>query len=358
MKALIAMSGGVDSSVAACLMQEQGYECFGVNMKLFRNEEIGLSEEHTCCSLADAEDARSVAYRLHIPFYVFQFSERFRECVIEPFVRAYENGETPNPCIDCNRYLKFDLLFRRAKELGADYLVTGHYARLERDSSSGRVLLKKAVDRTKDQSYVLYAMTQEQLCHTLFPLGELTKTEVRRIASEHGFVTAQKHDSQDLCFAAGGEYADFIERYTQKKYPPGDILDEKGNVLGQHEGIIRYTLGQRRGLHIAAGEPLYVSAIDCTGNTVTLSPNSSLFTDTLTVRQMNMISVPCLTEPMRLRVKIRYRQPEQWATVMQTGEDELQIRFDTPQRAVTRGQAAVLYDDDVVVGGGTIRETR
>lgn len=353
-RALIAMSGGVDSSVAACLMKEQGYDCMGVTMKLFHNEEIGVSREHTCCSLEDVEDARSVARQLNIPYYVFNFSDRFKECVVDKFVRAYETGSTPNPCIDCNRYLKFDKLFQRAKELHYDYVVTGHYARIGYDENTGRYLLKKSLNLEKDQSYVLFNMTQEQLAHTMFPLGEMTKPEVRAIAQAHDFINAKKHDSQDICFVVNGKYADFIESYTEKVYPQGDFLDQSGKVIGTHKGIIHYTIGQRRGLNVSAGVPLYVSDIDPERNTVTLGPNSSLFTRTLIAKDLNLISVPSLEGPVRLKAKVRYRHPEQWATVTQLDEDTLRVEFDEPQRAVTRGQAVVLYDGDTVVGGGTI----
>ena len=353
-RALIAMSGGGDSSVAACLMKEQGYDCMGVTMKLFHNEEIGVSREHTCCSLEDVEDARSVARQLNIPYYVFNFSDRFKECGVDKFVQAYETGSTPNPCIDCNRYLKFDKLFQRAKELHYDYVVTGHYARIGYDENTGRYLLKKSLNLEKDQSYVLFNMTQEQLAHTMFPLGEMTKPEVRAIAQAHDFINAKKHDSQDICFVVNGKYADFIESYTEKVYPQGDFLDQSGKVIGTHKGIIHYTIGQRRGLNVSAGVPLYVSDIDPERNTVTLGPNSSLFTRTLIAKDLNLISVPSLEGPVRLKAKVRYRHPEQWATVTQLDEDTLRVEFDEPQRAVTRGQAVVLYDGDTVVGGGTI----
>lgn len=354
-KALIAMSGGVDSSVAACLMKEQGYDCIGVTMKLFQNEDTGIPRGHTCCSLDDVEDARSVAYRLAIPYYVFNFSDRFRECVIDKFIGAYENGATPNPCVDCNRYLKFDKLFHRAKELDYHYVVTGHYARIGYDAGSGRYLLKKALDEAKDQSYFLYAMTQEQLEHTCFPVGELTKPEVRKIAEEHGFLNAQKHDSQDICFVTDGRYTDFIERYTQKRYPEGDFIDCRGNVLGRHKGIIHYTVGQRRGLDVASNVPLYVRGIDPVRNVVILGQERELYTRTVIARDINMISVPSLDGPVRARAKVRYRHPEQWATVTQPDGDTLRIEFDEPQRAVTKGQAVVLYDGDLVLGGGTIQ---
>ncbi len=354
-KALIAMSGGVDSSVAACLMKEQGYSCIGATMKLFYNEEIGLSREHTCCSLADVEDARSVADQLDIPYYVFNFSDKFRECVIDRFVEAYETGRTPNPCIDCNRYLKFDKLFQRMKELDYDYVVTGHYARIEYDKDSGRYLLKKALDTAKDQSYVLYTMTQEQLGYTLFPLGDLTKPEVRRIAETHGFINAKKHDSQDICFVTNGKYTDFIQQYTKKQYPEGDFVDREGKVLGKHKGIIHYTIGQRKGLQVSAMAPLYVCDINPEHNCVLLGKKDSLYTQTLIAKDINLISVPFLKEPKRVKAKVRYRQPEQRATVTQLDKNTLEVCFDKPQRAITKGQAVVLYDGDIVLGGGTIQ---
>jgi tRNA-specific 2-thiouridylase len=356
-KAIIAMSGGVDSSVAAYLMKEKGYECIGVTMKLFHNEDVGVSRAHTCCSLDDVEDARSVAYALGMQYYVFNFSERFREEVLEKFVTSYENGCTPNPCIDCNRYLKFEKLFQRAKELDYDYVVTGHYAQIAYDEASGRYLLKKAVDDTKDQSYVLYSLTQEQLAHVQFPLGGMRKTEAREIAEEQGFINARKHDSQDICFVQNGSYADFIENYREKHYPEGDFVDKDGNVLGTHKGIIRYTVGQRKGLGISLKEPMYVMGVDPVKNTVKLGRNEDLFTTTLTATDVNLISVARITEPMRVKAKVRYRHQEQWATVTQMDEDTIQVVFDEPQRAITAGQAVVLYDGDIVVGGATITST-
>lgn len=348
------MSGGVDSSVAAYLMKQKGYECIGVTMKLFANDDVGVSREHSCCSLDDVEDARSVAFSLGIPYYVFNFADRFREDVIDGFIDAYENGRTPNPCIDCNRYLKFEKLFHRAKELSYDYVVTGHYARIDYDGHTGRYLLKKAVDETKDQSYVLYAMTQEQLTHVQFPLGGMRKTEAREIAASQGFINAKKHDSQDICFVQNGKYSDFIEQFTGKNYPEGNFVDLDGNILGRHKGIIRYTVGQRKGLGIAFSRPLYVVKVDPVRNEVVLGDNEDLFTTTLTAKDINLISVASITEPMRVKAKVRYRHKEQWATVVQTDEDTIKVVFDEPQRAITAGQAVVLYDGDVVVGGGTI----
>ena len=353
-KALIAMSGGVDSSVAAFLMKEQGYECIGATMKLYQNDDIVINKEHTCCSLDDVEDARAVAHSMGMDHYVMNFKEHFKEQVMDKFVHCYECGITPNPCIDCNRYLKFEYLYQRAQELGMDYVVTGHYAQIVQDETTGRYLLKKAVDASKDQSYVLYSLTQDQLAHTQFPLGGMPKSETRAIAEAHGFVNAKKHDSQDICFVQNGSYADFIEQYTGKTYPPGDFVDTDGNVLGQHRGVIRYTIGQRKGLGLALPAPLYVKSVDIEKNTVTLSPESELFKKELTASGINLISVAEIKEPMHIKAKVRYRQPEQWATVMQTGPDSLKVVFDEPQRAITCGQSVVLYDGDRVLGGGTI----
>ncbi len=353
-RALIAMSGGVDSAVAAFLMKEAGYDCIGATMKLFANEDAGLPREHRCCSLDDVEDARSVAFSLGMPHYVFNFADRFREDVIDSFINAYENGRTPNPCIDCNRYLKFKKLFQRANELSCDYVVTGHYARIERDENTGRFLLKKGLDDTKDQSYVLYSLTQEQLAHVQFPLGSLQKTEARRIAESHGFINANKHDSQDICFVKTGKYSDFIESYTGKHYPEGDFIDREGHVLGRHKGIIRYTIGQRKGLGIAFSQPLYVTGVNPTDNTVMLGTNEDLFSAELTAKDINLISTERLDVPIRVKAKVRYRHTEQWATAEQVDDDTLRVVFDEPQRAITAGQAVVLYDGDMVVGGGTI----
>lgn len=353
MKALIAMSGGVDSSVAALLIKENGYEAIGATMKLYDNEDIGESREKTCCSLDDIEDARAVCHRLSIPYYVFNFRDSFGEEVIERFISAYENGSTPNPCIDCNRYMKFDKLMRRMYELEMDYVVTGHYARIEFNESTKRFELKKAIDDTKDQSYVLWSLTQEQLSHTLFPLGSLRKDEVRRIAEEHGFVNAKKRDSQDICFVPNGKYAEFIESYTGKRYDEGDFVDKNGNVLGRHKGIIRYTIGQRKGLGLALPAPMYVCEKDIENNKVVLGYNDDLFSRELEADSINLISVEKIDGKMKVNAKVRYNQKEQPATAEQIG-DRLKVVFDEPQRAICKGQSVVLYDGDTVVGGGII----
>ena len=355
-KALIAMSGGVDSSVAAFLMKQAGFACTGVTMRLYNNEMIGEERESTCCSLDDVEDARSVARRLGMPFYVFNFTDDFHEKVIAKFIHCYECGTTPNPCIDCNRYLKFDHLMRRGMELGCEYVVTGHYARIRRDEETGRHLLYKAVDLSKDQSYVLYSLTQEQLAHTAFPLGEMTKVETRAIAEEQGFINAHKHDSQDICFVPDGDYVAFMERYTGKQYEPGDFLDLDGNVVGRHKGAVGYTLGQRKGLGLAMGAPVYVCAKDMKKNTVTVGPNEALFSNTLRANDWNWFPFPALTEPLHITAKARYNQPPQPATVYPEENGFARVEFDEPQRALTPGQAVVLYDGDMVVGGGTITE--
>ena len=344
-RALIAMSGGVDSAAAAILMREAGYECIGATMKLIAN---GGGK---CCSLEDINDARAAAWKLGIPHYVLNYTEDFTRHVIEPFIASYEKGETPNPCIECNRYLKFSLLLRRARELEAGTLVTGHYAQIEK--SGERWLLKKGIDPNKDQSYVLYMMDQDALASTAFPLGTLNKAAVRELAAARGLGNAEKEESQDICFVDHGDYADFIESYTGKPSPAGDIVDTGGNVLGRHRGLIRYTLGQRRGLGVAYNTPIYAAAKNVETNTLVAGDESSLYSKSFIARRVNLIACETLS-PQRLRVKTRYLQKEQWARVEQTGPDTIQVVFEQPQRAVTPGQAAVLYDGDIVVGGGTI----
>ena len=322
-RALIAMSGGVDSSVAAWLMQQAGYDCTGITMRLTRNETLGQSGFHTCCSEKDIEDAAEVAFAMDIPYEVLDFTADFREQIIEKFVRVYEAGGTPNPCIDCNKYMKF------------------------------RHLLDWARAHGKDQSYVLYNLTQEQLAHIRLPLGGLHKTEVREIAEQHKFVNARKHDSQDICFVPDGDYARFMEDFTGKRYPAGDFLDENGRVVGTHNGAVRYTIGQRKGLGLAMGAPVYVCGKDMQANTVTVGPEEILFDRIVYADEVNWIAIPELTGPLRVTARTRYHQVEQAATVY-PAECGFRLEFDQPQRAPTPGQAVVLYQGDTVLGGGTI----
>lgn len=354
-KAMIAMSGGVDSSVSAALMLEAGYDCIGVTMKLYSKPDyIDDVTGKTCCSLDDVEDARAVAQKLGISYYVFNFQEDFSKQVIDRFIDTYEKGGTPNPCIECNRYLKFDRLYNRAKTLGCDKIVTGHYACIEK-RDDGRYLLKKARNAAKDQSYVLYFLTQEQLAHICFPLGKYeSKDEIRSIADKYGFVNAHKGDSQDICFVPDGDYVSFIENYTGKCYPCGNYCDRAGNILGQHKGVIGYTIGQRKGLGIALGKPMYVCGKCVDTNTVYLGENEDLFSTELTASNINLIPFDKIDGNMRLWAKIRYNQKEQPCTVTQIDENTIKITFDQPQRAITKGQAVVLYDGDIVVGGGEI----
>lgn len=353
-RVFLGMSGGVDSSVAALLLQREGYEVSGVNLRLLHNEDLGLGREKACCSLADAEDARAVAARLGIPFYVFDFSQVFRDTVIAEFISEYEAGRTPNPCATCNRSVKFGALLQRALALHGEYLATGHYARVARNGETGRWLLKRGLDRSKDQSYFLYMLTQEQLRRTLFPLGALHKAEVRAIAEENGLVNAKKRDSQDICFAPGGDYVSFIRQTTGLPSPGGDFVDQEGRVLGRHKGFVRYTRGQHKGLGLSIEPPLYVLDKDPVTLAIRLGPDAALWSQTLTAENMNWISVPELTAPMRVTAKTRYSQTEAAATAEPLENGGMRLTFDEPQRAVTPGQAVVLYDGETVVGGGTI----
>ena len=351
--ALIAMSGGVDSSVAAKCMLDQGYSCIGCTMRLYENDMIGLDLLATCCSKKDTDDARSVCERLGIPYHIFHYETEFQEKVIEPFVQAYERCETPNPCIDCNRCMKFAALFDKAVALGCRKIVTGHYARIE--ERDGHFYLKKAVDPAKDQSYVLYQLTEEQLTRIAFPLGEYTKEQVRRIAEEQGFRNAEKKESQDICFVPDGDYAGMICRYRNHDYPEGDIVDSAGNVLGRHRGLIHYTIGQRRGLGVPADRRIYVTRLDPEKNQVVLSDEADLFHKEVRLRDFHWITGEIPGSEIRCKAKIRYRHREQPATLIPGPEGgTATLIFDEPQRAATPGQSAVFYDGEYVLGGGII----
>lgn len=355
-KIMTAMSGGVDSSVAALLFKQGGHTVSGVTMKLFNNTDIGITDKSkACCTLDDAEDARNVCYKINIPHYVFNFADTFKEQVIERFINGYKKGETPNPCIDCNRYVKFAALLTKIKTLEYDYIATGHYAIVQYNAESGRYLLKKAKDSVKDQSYVLYAATQEQLAATLFPLGMFTKSEIREIARENGLVTAAKSESQDICFVTSDRYSKFIENYTGERMRAGDFIDTHGNVIGKHNGVINFTIGQRKGIGMGFGKPMYVCKKDIEANSVTLGDEKELYSKTLIAGNVNFIAVDKLASPIKAMARTRYNGKEQPATIHQTSENEVFVEFDTPQRAVTSGQAVVFYDGDIVIGGATIK---
>lgn len=354
-KVMVAMSGGVDSSVAAVLLRDQGYDICGATLKLFSNEDVLTScRTRTCCSLEDVEDARSVCYKLGIEHFVFNFGDTFKEEVIKKFANSYEVGNTPNPCIDCNRYIKFSKLIQRAILMEKDYIATGHYAQIQFDKGSGRYLLKKAVDHSKDQSYVLYVLSQHDLSKTLLPLGGMHKTEVRKIAEERDLVNARKPDSQDICFVQDGDYAGFLENKMGVESKKGKFVDINGNVIGEHNGIIHYTVGQRKGLGVALGKPAYVINKNKDTNTVILGSEEDLYTDRLEAGDLNMIALEKITSPLKAMVKTRYSQKETEALLHPVDDDKIIVEFKNKQRAITSGQAVVFYDGDIVIGGGTI----
>lgn len=348
-KVMVGMSGGVDSSVSAALLKQQGYDVVGVTMQIWQEDK---EENGTCCSIDAVEDARRVANKLEIPFYVLNFKKIFEEKVIKYFISEYLQGRTPNPCIACNKYIKFDELLNKAISMNMDYIATGHYAKIE--EVNGRFLLKKSFSKTKDQTYVLYSLTQEQLKRTLFPLEGLNKDEVRKIASELGLIVANKPDSQDICFVQDNDYSKFISENTDSDVLPGNIVDKDGNVLGKHNGIYNYTIGQRKGLGISSNNALYVLDIDLERNEVVIGDESEIYGKELTATNINLISTDKLEKEMKVNVKIRYGSKEAPATIFPLENGDIHVVFDSPQRAITSGQSAVFYNGDIVVGGGEI----
>jgi tRNA-specific 2-thiouridylase len=361
----VAMSGGVDSSTVAAVLRAEGHNVIGLTMQLWNQRRLagheGMPEavQGRCCSLDDVYDARRVAETIGIPYYVVNHEQRFEDEVVRPFVQEYLSGRTPIPCSLCNNHLKFDQLLLVAQQIGADHLATGHYARVEFDAKRDRWLLKRPADTSKDQTYFLFGLTQEQLSRTLFPLGALTKPEVRALARQHGLALAEKPDSQEICFVPGGDYKRFLDAYLEEQGEAlpdtaGELVTTGGDVVGEHHGIHNFTVGQRKGLGVATGSPLYVIQIKGDTRQVVVGNSDELYSDTLRVRRTNLIACAELDEPLRVTVKIRHRHEPAPATIEATGGDEIVVKFDQAQRAITPGQAAVFYDDDVVVGGGWI----
>lgn len=354
-KVVVGMSGGVDSSVAAWLLKEQGYDVIGVTMQIWQDEDTEVQEaEGGCCGLSAVDDARRVAMDLGIPYYVMNFKEEFRKNVMDYFVGEYVEGRTPNPCIACNRYVKWESLLRRSMAIGADYIATGHYAQIDR-LPGGRYSLKTSVTASKDQTYALYNLTQDQLSHTLMPVGSYHKEEIRDMAERLGLPVAHKPDSQEICFIPDHDYASFIEEYTGRELPPGNFVDLDGNVLGRHRGITHYTVGQRKGLNLSMGRPVFVVEIRPDTNEVVIGDNNDVFTNVLRCDKLNWMAVDGLHgKSMEVTAKIRYSHKGSPCTICEIGEGMVECRFHEPVRAVTPGQAVVFYDGDYVAGGGTI----
>ena len=356
-KVVLGMSGGVDSSVAAYLLQEQGYEVIGVTMNVWPDFVKPLEDNgRSCCSLSSVYDARSVADLLGIPHYVLNFKEIFQEKVIDYFVKDYIAGRTPNPCIACNRYIKFEELLRRANELDAFYVATGHYCKISLNEETKRYSLSKSEDLSKDQTYVLYNMSQFQLEHTLMPLGDYIKEDIRKLAEKLHFKVAKKPDSQEICFIPDNDYAGFIDRMASNTGKKGDFVDKNGIILGQHQGIIHYTIGQRKGLGVTFGKPMFVTKIDIKTNTITLGEAEDVFTSSMMVDDLNWIAFAELKEPLKAEVKIRYSAKPAPANIIPLKDGTVKVEFETPQRAITPGQSAVFYQGDTVLGGGRIIE--
>ena len=353
-KVVVGMSGGVDSSVAAYLLKEQGYDVIGVTMQIWQDEDNVIVEENGgCCGLSAVEDARRVANQLGIPYYVMNFKNEFKENVMDYFVAEYLKGKTPNPCIACNRYVKWESLLKRSLDIGADYIATGHYARIGQ-LPNGRYAIKNSVTAAKDQTYALYNLTQDQLAHTLMPVGEYEKDHIRKIAQEIGLMVANKPDSQEICFVPDNDYAGFIERETNLKSVEGNFVNLKGEVLGRHKGIVHYTVGQRKGLGITFGHPVFVVKICPETNEVVLGENEDVFTRKLYANNLNFMSIEKLEGSMRVNAKIRYSHVGGSCTINLIDDDTVECTFDEKQRAITPGQAVVFYDGDYVLGGGTI----
>ena len=353
-KVVVGMSGGVDSSVAAWLLKDQGYDVIGVTMQIWQDEEETVQEENGgCCGLSAVDDARRVAAKLEIPYYVMNFKEQFRHSVIDYFVDEYTNGRTPNPCIACNRYVKWESLLKRSLDIGADCIATGHYARVEQ-LANGRWSLRTSATARKDQTYALYNLTQDQLARTLMPVGAYTKEEIRQMALDLQLPVASKPDSQDICFVPDGDYASFIEKTACRRFPEGNFVLSDGTVVGRHKGIIHYTVGQRKGLGLSLGHPVFVLEIRPDTNEVVVGTGEESMSRYVLADHLNFMSVPDLTEPVRLFAKIRYNHRGAWCQVEKTGDDQILCTFDEPVRAITPGQAVVLYDGEYVFGGGTI----
>lgn len=353
-KVVVGMSGGVDSSVTAYLLKEAGYDVIGVTMQIWQDEEEQVLEENGgCCGLSAVEDARRVANSLGIPYYVMNFKKEFKEQVMDYFLDEYLRGRTPNPCIACNRYVKWEALLHRSMEIGADYIATGHYAQVVH-LPNGRYCIKKSVTARKDQTYALYNLTQEQLAHTLMPVGAYEKEQIRDIAKDINLLVANKPDSQDICFIPDNDYAAFIHANTDKSIEEGNFVDLEGNVLGKHKGITNYTVGQRKGLNLSMGKPVFVVEIRSETNEVVIGDNSDVFQPKLYANKLNFMTISDLEGDMRVEVKIRYSHKGAWATIRKVAQDVVECVFDEPQRAITPGQAAVFYDGDYVVGGGSI----